>query len=70
VQLGDIGELAADAVERLADDDIEGAVFGIPAQLLQPRPETTGAADRGIRRRGLSATAWSAPPTCWRWGAR
>ena len=52
VQLGDIGELAADAVERLADDDVEGAVFGIPAQLLQPRPETAGAADRGI---GVSA---------------
>ena len=49
VQLGDIGELAADAIQRLADDDVEGAVFGIPAQPLQPRPEATGAADRGVR---------------------
>jgi hypothetical protein len=52
VQLGDVGELAADAVERLADDDVEGAVFGVPPQLLQPRPETAGAADRRI---GVSA---------------
>ncbi len=48
VQLGDIGELAADAVERLADDDVEGATLGVTAQLLQTRPETAGAADRGI----------------------
>ena len=48
MQLGDIGELAADAVERLADDDVEGAALGIPAQLLQPRPEAAGAADGGI----------------------
>jgi hypothetical protein len=24
----------------------------------------------GTCRRGASATVWSAPPTCWRWGAR
>ena len=48
VQLGDIGELAADAVERLADDDVEGAALGITPQLLQPRPEAAGAADGGI----------------------
>jgi hypothetical protein len=57
VQLGDIGELAADAIERLADDDIEGTVFGIPPQLLQPRPETAGAADGGIRVRAQQCPA-------------
>ena len=48
VQLGDVGELAADAVQRLADDDVEGAALGIPPQLLEGRPEAAGAADGGI----------------------
>ena len=64
MQLGDVGELAADAVERLADDDVEGAALGIPPQLLETRPEAAGAADGGIRVRAQQgpALAGDQPP--------
>jgi len=48
VQSRDVGELAAEAIERFDQNDVEEAAIEIVAQRLVPRPEATGAADRTI----------------------
>ena len=44
VELGDVGELAAQAVERLNEDDVEAAGGEIGDEALVARPEARGAA--------------------------
>ena len=48
VEFGDIGELAAQAVERLDDHDVEQASIEIRKQLLKSGPELAGAAQGGV----------------------
>src|SRR5215472_5042774 len=48
VQVGDVGELAAQAVERLADDHIELLQLGVGDHLLVLRPEPAGPAQRPV----------------------
>jgi hypothetical protein len=62
VQFGDIGQLAADAIQRLADDDVEGAALGVEPQLLEGWTEAAGAADGGIRVRPQQRPALAGNP--------
>ena len=45
VHAGDIRELAAEAVERLDDDDVEGAASRLAAAAPIARPVAAGAGD-------------------------
>ncbi len=48
MQRGDVGELTAETIERLDDDDVEGAGFGVGENLLVSRPEGAAARERPI----------------------
>jgi hypothetical protein len=48
VQIGNVGELAAEAVEGLDHDDVEATERHVRQQLLVARPKAAGAAHRAI----------------------
>src|SRR5262249_44712403 len=48
VELGDVGKLAAEAVERLDEDDVEAAGREIGDEALVTRPGARGAAQRPV----------------------
>jgi hypothetical protein len=48
VEIGDVGELASQAIQRFDYDDVEEAAIEIGQQLLIAGPETAGAAHRRV----------------------
>src|SRR5260370_39035255 len=48
VQIGDVGELAAEAIERFDHDHVEEAAIEIGTEFLITGPEATGATDRPV----------------------
>jgi hypothetical protein len=44
VQIGDVGQLAPDPIQRLGDNDVEAATLGVDQHLLEGVAETAAAA--------------------------